>query len=222
MGNKGVGGKDRKPNSNKCFPKKHLNQNPYKYYFTHVSNMLLNRNQLIVLSEFSQDYSKRVYGRDIAKKHKLNQKTVSNILLKLEKENILKFETQGKNKYYFLNRFNPNISEIIKLIEINKKITFLNKHKRFIELFKELEKRTNGTLIIFGSYAKGSEHEDSDLDLFALGNIQEVKDLEKMYNLKINILKSKKIDKEETIFKEIINNHIILKGEDDFINKIKW
>jgi len=77
-------------------------------------------------------------------------------------------------------------------------------------------------LIIFGSYAKGSEHEDSDLDLFALGNIQEVKDLEKMYNLKINILKSKKIDKEETIFKEIINNHIILKGEDDFINKIKW
>src|SRR3990167_9530345 len=156
--------------------------------------MLLNRNQLIVLSEFSQDYSKRVYGRDIAKKHKLNQKTVSNILLK--------FENQGKNKYYFLNRFNPNISEIIKLIEINKKITFLNKHKRFIELFKELEKRTNGTLIIFGSYAKGSEHEDSDLDLFALGNIQEVKDLEKMYNLKVNILKSKKIDKEETIFKE--------------------
>src|SRR3989338_3592137 len=112
MGNKGVGGKDRKPNSNKCFPKKHLNQNPYKYYFTHVSNMLLNRNQLIVLSEFSQDYSKRVYGRDIAKKHKLNQKTVSNILLKLEKENILKFETQGKNKYYFLNRFNPNIIKV--------------------------------------------------------------------------------------------------------------
>lgn len=186
-----------------------------------MSKMLLNKYQQIILSEFGQDYSKRVYGRDIAKKYKLNQKTVSNILLKLEKENILKFERQGKNKYYFLNKFDSNINEIIKLIEINKKITFLNKHKKFIELFKELEKRTNGTLIIFGSYAKGSENEDSDLDLFILGSIKDVKDLEKMYNLKISILKSKKVKNNEPIFKEIINNHILLKGEDNFINQIK-
>ena len=184
--------------------------------------MLLNKNQLIILAEFSQDYSKKIYGRDIAKKHKLNQKTVSNILVRLEKENILKYSTEGKNKYYFLNKFNPNINEIIKLIEINKKINFLNKHKKIINLFKELEKRTDGALILFGSYAKGNENQDSDLDLFVLGDIKTVKDLEDMYSVKINTFKSSVINKEETIFREIINNHIILKGEDDFINKIKW
>src|SRR3990167_10716484 len=115
-----------------------------------MSNMLLNTKALQILEEFSSDYSKRIYGRNIAKQLKMNQKTVSNILNKLEKENILKFSIEGKNKYYYLNKFNSNIKEIVKLIEIQRKIEFLDRYKKFRELFDKINERAKGTLIIFG------------------------------------------------------------------------
>ena len=44
-----------------------------------MSNMLLNDKEFKILNEFSSDYSKRIYGRKIAEKLGMNQKTVSNI-----------------------------------------------------------------------------------------------------------------------------------------------
>lgn len=187
-----------------------------------MSNMILNKNIVWVLEVFSDDYNKKIYGRDVAKRLKMNQKTVSNILNKLEKENVLKFSTEGKNKYYYLNKFNSNIKEIIRLIEIQRKIEFLNKYKRFRELFDKIDERTKGILIIFGSYADYSANEKSDLDMSIIGKIKDIKDLEQLYNIKINIIKinEKDFDKEDTIIKEIIKKHIILKGEDEFIRLI--
>jgi len=85
--------------------------------------MLLDNKENIILSEFIGDYSKKMYGRDISKRLKMNQKTVSNILNRLEKEHVLKFSTEGKNKYYFLNTFNPHLKEIIALVEIKERLT---------------------------------------------------------------------------------------------------
>jgi len=84
--------------------------------------MLLKENKLKVLEKFSENKVNRLYGRDIAKKLKMNQKTVANSLNELEKENILSFKLEGKNKYYFFNKSYPYLKEIIKLIEIKKKI----------------------------------------------------------------------------------------------------
>jgi len=184
--------------------------------------MLLNKNKLKVLVEFSRDYTKRIYGRDVAKKLKMNQKTVSNTLNKLEKEHILKFKQEGKNKYYYLNEFYPHLKEVIHLIETQRKINFLEKYKKLKELFSKLEQRTEGILVVFGSYANFSSSESSDLDVFLIGKIKDIEDLEELYNIKINIVKSTKIkfDKNEHIIKEIIKNHIILKGMEDFIELI--
>jgi len=185
--------------------------------------MILNNQKLKILEEFSEDYSKRIYGRAIAKKLSLNQKTVSNVLLALEGENILKFAKEGKNKYYFLNRFNPHIKEIIKLIEIGKKINFLEKHKNIRRLFDEIEKRSKGICVIFGSYAKGSETKDSDLDIFLAGDLSSIKDLEETYQISINVIKAKKINLEnDTILNEVLKNHIVLKGIEEFMELIKW
>ena len=46
----------------------------------------------------------------------------------METQGILKFKREGKNKYYFLNKNNQEIKEIIQLVEINKKINFTKKH----------------------------------------------------------------------------------------------
>ncbi|MEK6925940.1 MAG: helix-turn-helix domain-containing protein [Nanoarchaeota archaeon] len=183
---------------------------------------MLNNKVLEVLKNFAGDYNKKIYGRDIAKKLKMNQKTVSNILIRLEKEHILKFSIEGKNKYYYLNNLNHNIKEIIKLIEINRKINFIERYKKFKDLFNKLESRSNGILVIFGSYANFSTNEKSDLDILIIGKIQEIKDLEQLYKIKINIVKidKKKVNKKDVLIKEIIKNHIVLKGVEEFIELI--
>jgi len=187
-----------------------------------MSNMVLNTNKYKILKEYSSDYHKRIYGREIAKKLKMNQKTVSNTLNELEKGNILKYKREGKNKYYYLNEFHPHLKEVIQLIETQRKIDFLAKHNRLRELFLKLEERTQGILVIFGSYSNLSATEKSDLDVFVIGKIKDIDDLENIYDVKINIITSNKtkFDKNENIIKEIIRNHIILKGKEEFIELI--
>lgn len=187
-----------------------------------MSNMLFNKNKLKVLSEFSKDYSGKIYGRDIAKRLRMNQKTVSNALNDLEKENVLKFTYEGKNKYYYLNEFYPHIKEIIQLIEIQRKINFLEKYGKLKDLFLKLGKQTEGMIIIFGSYANFTANESSDLDVFTTRDIRNLEDLESRYNIKINVIISnqKKFDKKKYIIKEIIKNHVILKGVEGFVDLI--
>jgi|SRR3989344_431563 len=187
-----------------------------------MSIMILNNNISNILENFATDYNKKIYGRDVAKKLKMNQKTVSNILNKLEKENILKFSFEGKNKYYYLNNLDQNIKEIIKLIEISRKIKFIEKYKSFKDLFNKLESRIEGIIGIFGSYANFSANKKSDLDVLIIGENREIKDLEQLYNIKINIVKidKYKFDKGDTLIREIIKNHVILKGVEQFIELI--
>jgi len=67
-----------------------------------------------------------------------------------------------------------------------------------------------------------SANEKSDLDISIIGKIEDIRDLERLYNIKINIIDISKKDfnKEDTIIKEIIKKHIILKGEEEFIRLI--
>lgn len=185
-----------------------------------MSNMLLNKKETLILEEFSDDYHKGIHGRAISKKTNLNQKTVSNILNKLEKANIVKFKFEGKNKIYFLNEFNAHIKEIIKIIEIHKKLKFLEHNKKFTKLFEKLEESTDGIAVIFGSFASLSQTSKSDLDILIIGKSQNIENVEKAFNIQINplITSKKKFDKNTLVAKEIIKNHIILKGVDEFVN----
>jgi len=187
-----------------------------------MSNMLLHDKTLNILEEFCLDYNKKIYGRRVANKLRMNQKTVSNLLNQLEKEGVLKYSTEGKNKYYFLNMLNPQIKDIIKMLEIARKNKFIQKHSKLKDLFYALEKRANGTLVIFGSYANFTSNKESDLDVFVIGNIKDIEDLEDLYKIKINIIKSsrEKINKEEVFMKEIIKNHVIIKGVEEFVELI--
>lgn len=181
--------------------------------------MLLN-----ILSYCLRNPEKGCYASDIAKNLKLNQKTVSNYLNKLEKENLVKSKLEGRNKIFYLKLDDNHKSKaFIHEIEAKKTLQFLSKHFKIKELLAELD--IKAPFLIFGSYAKGLETKESDIDIFIAGdyNEKEVRKLSDLYSIEIQVhVMTKKNFKEAArsdniTFKEIIKDHIIIQDYDFFI-----
>lgn len=153
-------------------------------------------------------------------------------LKELEKDKILISKEVGKNKVFHLNLENNQVREFLSLAEKSKSIELLNKElflKKLHEEFLILD--LNGSLILFGSYASKTHTNQSDIDLFYLGDITEtgskkIKDLGKIYKKEIHLNAMtisqfrEQLVKRNILIKEIINNHIILCNHDVFINEV--
>ena len=57
----------------------------------------------------------------------------------------------------------------LNLTEQHKEISFLEKNPIIKEIISKITPLINGIGIIFGSYAKGTQKKDSDLDVFVIG-----------------------------------------------------
>lgn len=183
--------------------------------------MLLN-NQIQIFEEFLRDFDVKLTGSFIAKKKNLNQKTVSNYLNKLEKESILRSKTQGKNKLYFLNLGNKEIvKNFIISVEHLRTINFYKKHILIKEIAEKIYKHVKGTAIIFGSYAKNIQKQDSDLDVLIIGkcNEKEINYISKIYKIEISLKIYPKLE-QDILTKEAIKDHIIIKNAEQFIGEL--
>ena len=105
------------------------------------------------------------------------------------------------------------------MVEINKKLVFVQKHKKLMKLFDEIDLRVKGVAVVFGSYAQAREKNDSDLDLLVIGEIKNVGDLEDSFKIEINVIKSTKdkFTKNNLFVKEVMDNHVVLKGLEEFV-----
>ncbi len=194
--------------------------------------MLLNNDRLAILEVFLGDYESRFTGSSIAKKMKLNQKTVSNILKGLEREGLLKSTTEGKNKLYFFNlEDKENLINFIAALEHLKAIKFLKKNPLIKEISSKIKPYCKGIIAIFGSYAKGIQKEDSDLDIFIIGeyNAEAIDKAIEPYRIDINIrhypekVFENGIKNKDPFIEEIINSHILIKNGEQFIEQmLKW
>jgi len=180
------------------------------------------------MKEFIKGYDKTIYGRELIGKVSLSQKNIALTLIELEKEGVLKSIERGNRRYYSINFLNPIINEWILSFENLRKIEFLIKNKKLIDLFKKMK----GEIVcVFGSYSKEMNRKDSDLDLFVVGNVDslEVKKMGEESGIDIQLfnVSSKdflKLTKEKSeLFKEILNNHVLINGEKTFVTEvIKW
>ena len=191
--------------------------------------MLLSELGLAAIEEFLGNYTGSFTGSDIARKKSLNQKSVSNALNKLESEGFLKSNTVGKNKEFSLNLDNmETVKNFIVAAEHIRTANFLKKQALIKEIILKIGPAFNGIVIIFGSYAKGTQKKDSDLDIFIAGayDRDKVYKVSELYNLQINVknypasafrraLKSKDI-----LLTEIIKNHVIISGAEGFVNAV--
>ncbi len=179
-----------------------------------------------IMKQFLSDYNKQVYGRELVKKVNISQKNIALTLEELEKAGILTSKTRGNTRYFSLNKSNPSHKRYILLSEIERAIEFLEDNPKITHILSKTSKPQ--IMCIFGSYAAGTHKKGSDLDLFAIGKIDEkqLKQIGKDYNLDINVKKGTKTDltaslkHRNPLMNEILENHIIISGYEEFVEEV--
>lgn len=191
-------------------------------------------NKLRILSLYRSNYLAEYHVRDLAKLTKKSHVTLLPHLKALEKDKILTAKIIGKNKIYALNLDNILTKEHIIIGELSESIIFQEQTFLIKKITTEISKlQFPGSFILFGSYAKKTFKEDSDIDLFYLGELKEsenakIKAIGKIYGKTVNLktATSKNFEialrKKDTLIMEILKYHIILQNPDSFINALWW
>lgn len=181
------------------------------------------------MEHFIRDLSGSYYGSAIAKASGLNQKTVSNVLNRLEDKGFLKSNTVGKNKEFRL-RFDDleRIRRFLLGVENARTLRFLEGNPKVKGVFSKTTSFFSGIVMVFGSYAKGIQKKDSDLDVFVAGEYDafKLKEATRLYGMDLNVKQMSRENfrealKEKDIFiREVVSDHIILRGTEEYLELV--
>jgi predicted nucleotidyltransferase len=179
---------------------------------------------MLHMTQISYDILEQLLKKDnhirgIAKSMNTNQMTVSRRIKELENQNIVDFRQEGKNKVYFL-KDTIEKNEILKMLEHHKLIEIITKKPIIRKVVGNIRDNKKIKLaILFGSYAKGNETKESDIDLYIETQDRNLKKEITLINSKLSV-KIGKFDKTNLLVKEIIKNHIIITGVDRYYELI--
>ena len=188
-----------------------------------------------IVSLYCDDYNKGLHIREIARQLGKNHRTVILALQELEKKALVHSNIEGRNKIYTLNKDNIVTREYIRSAEIAKTIALLEKHFLLKKFAQEiLSGAGHIPVVLFGSYAKGTETKDSDIDLLIFTDHHEyntefekqIRDFSKRYKKKIQVQKGsrdafeKGLWKKDPLVLEIVQNHVILNNYSHFIGML--
>jgi len=159
-----------------------------------------------------------LHVRGIAKSVKQPHANISRAMKKMLDSNIVDFRTMGKNKIFRLKKSVETLqyvysAEHFKLLKLIERYPFLSVIVEGI-----LSKTEEELVVIFGSFAKFNAKSDSDIDIFVETENRAIKtELEKI-NSRISV-KIGVFDKNNILIKEIIKDHVIIKGVEHFYEK---
>lgn len=164
---------------------------------------------------------KQEHVRGIAKRLKINHMIIFRKIKELYNENVVDYSEEGKNKVYFLKK-TPEAKSYVFITE-NYKLNKLLKNNPFLRrIVEKIQKNKKiRVAVLFGSYAKGLEKKDSDIDIYIETSNRNIKKELEILNSSLNV-KIGKYDKENLLIKEIEKNHILLKGVEEFYEKYKF
>lgn len=188
-----------------------------------MSNILFNENLNLIIVLFISNKNQYLHGREISKILNKPQKTIHNNLNLLVNENVLEKSIAGKNINYKLNLLAPNLDEILLSVEIFK----LNKLKEDFEIsqiLNDLKNLIDVPILLFGSYSKGYQNKDSDLDILILSDKKrDIRKIQSKYIIKINPIYISMEEFENSLTnknefsREVLKNHILIKDFEYFI-----
>ena len=163
----------------------------------------------------------RMHVRGIAQELGIPHSTIHRRVNELVALNVLDFRMEGKNKVLFIkNSFQA--SNHVFSAERYKLIQLLQVYPKLNIILEEMLAKTDARLIIlFGSYAKFIAKKDSDIDIYVETTDEEVKSIMESVNSKIQV-KIGEFDMNSYLIKEIIKNHVIIKGVERYYEEIEF
>jgi len=191
----------------------------------------INQTTLKILGLYLDDYEKSLHLREISREAQIDVKAIQLQLQKLEKINVLSSIIRGRNKDYSLNLNNVTTKYYLIMAEIFASIIHLKKNFMIKKIVEEIENKIHDPLILFGSFAKGTYTKESDVDIFMIGdkkiNTGLIIEATSMVGRKISVKSTSReqflegLRNNDPLIKEIVSNHIVLKGADQF-SDIMW
>lgn len=185
-----------------------------------------------ILGLYRINFTAALHARAMAKKLETNHVTLLPYLRQLERNKILLSRRVGRNKEYFLNPENSLAKHYLAITEELVAIDYLNSNFLIKKVSDSLATlNLVGSLMLFGSYAKGYSTEASDVDLFYLGGLQpnqksEIANSGKIYGKEINVKASSIMSFQEglrtgdTLIREVVESHIILQNPGLFVDLV--
>lgn len=177
-----------------------------------INPYLISTNHQRILSFFLLCPGASFYEREIARKVNLSPSSTHYVLARLYRDGAINRKQNGRMYFYSIDKTNPYLKEFKILANL-----------LLIEPLVERLKGLSHRIILFGSWAEGSDNENSDIDLFIISSEKE-KTLSvvnkfsysaELYNRKVQpIIKTPqellKKGKEEKIFLEQVEKGKIL------------
>jgi len=159
--------------------------------------------------------------RGIAKQLDESHSTIMRKLEKLVKENVLDYRIEGRNKVFSIRK-NLQSKSYVFNAERYKLIKVINEYPELNVIIEDILKRVEEKIIIlFGSYAKFLAKKDSDIDIYVETRSRKLKEEIESIHSRIKV-KIGDFDLNSLLIKEIIKNHVILKGVEEFYEKTKF
>ena len=148
----------------------------------------ITENHLRVLSLFTEGFDRSFYIREVQRVLRISPRTAQIMLSDLESRGIIESKRQGKIVSYSLRR-NYIAQRFLVFCEQYKTISFLNENSIINEIVEKITPQIDGIGVIFGSYAKGTNRPESDLDIFVVGkyNQKEIERASQMYGIDISV-----------------------------------
>ncbi|MFP3952990.1 MAG: nucleotidyltransferase family protein [Candidatus Acetothermia bacterium] len=203
-------------------------------YFT---NTMLNKAKTIqALKPFTQNLTGEYHLRELARELEVNHQTLRPYLDTLIEKEIMRERSQGRNKLFSLRHKSDLLPYYLVQAETNRTAEYLSDKKVIRAFWKNFMDRIAAeaylqieTLVLFGSFTKGTETKTSDIDLFLAApdapsrSVKTVCDaLEDITGREIEIEHTSDLGRlvlheQPGTFQEIVSDHIVLLGVEKFV-----
>lgn len=193
---------------------------------------MISQNEIEILECFFPGLSDKT-AKEIEVKSGLSHETTFRLLKGLvEKKHLNKKKVGKTNVYEFVK--DDLTYQVFVNYTTRKRLRFKEKHlllyKRLYEFLMELQLEDFGIAIIFGSFAKGTETKNSDIDLLCVTNRKNVREIARTFKTKYNLniqtvvvkisdFKNIKTDN-PPFWADLIEYGIVLDGLDYFFKEV--
>ena len=121
-------------------------------------------------------------------------------------------------------KYNDVARQYLILAEQYKRMAFFQKHEFVHAVIEKILPFIKGSAAVFGSYAKGLQHKDSDLDIFVAGtyNPDNVRTISETYGIDVSVkcypqkLFSEKAGT-DVLIREVFGNHVVILNMEYFV-----